>query len=235
MCLPPTSSASRVVKARKPFWGLLYRRQCLLPTARGLLLFSIALVALAAMGLLNVHPFLAASAPVDGEVLVVEGWAPDYALEQAIAEFRRHHYRKMYVTGGPLQQGAPLTGYKTYAHLGGAILIQIGMDIDAVQIVPAPFVRQDRTYASAVALRDWFLEHGAMPAKLDLMSVGVHSRRSRYLLQQALGDGVRVGIISTENRDYDEKRWWQASEGLRAVISEFLAYCYTRCMFHPAH
>jgi len=36
-------------------------------------------------------------------------------FEAAIAEFKQHHYDRLFVTGIPLQQGAPLSEYKNYA------------------------------------------------------------------------------------------------------------------------
>jgi len=35
----------------------------------------------------------------------------------AIAEFKQNHYARLFVTGIPLQQGAPLSEYKNYAYL----------------------------------------------------------------------------------------------------------------------
>ena len=40
---------------------------------------------------------------------MVEGWVPDYVLADAITEFGRHPYSRLYVVGGPLGQGAPLS------------------------------------------------------------------------------------------------------------------------------
>ena len=42
-----------------------------------------------------------------------------------------------------------------------------------------------------------------------------------------------MGIISVENREYDPKRWWKYSEGVREVIGEGVGYVYARFLFHP--
>jgi hypothetical protein len=180
----------------------------------------------------TVHPFLATSAPIPGGALVVEGWATDYALEDAIAEFRRHDYRKLYVTGGPLERGAPLSEYKTYAELGAATLLRLGLDQDAVQAVPAPLVRQDRTFTSAIVLKNWLRQRNAMPTHVNLISLGAHARRSRLLFEKAFAGDLRVGIVAIEDRAYDAKRWWASSNGVRAVVGELLAYGYARLFFH---
>ncbi|HSU55470.1 MAG TPA: ElyC/SanA/YdcF family protein [Candidatus Dormibacteraeota bacterium] len=164
--------------------------------------------------------------------MVVEGWAPDFALRQAMAEFGREHYDKLYVTGGPLEQGAPLSEFKTYAELGTATLVKFGFRTNDVQPVPAPGVAKDRTYSSAVALREWWQQHGEpMPASLNLITLGPHARRSRLLFEKAMGKKVAVGVISIDEHGYDQKHWWRTSQGVRTTIGEAVAYLYARLWF----
>jgi hypothetical protein len=181
----------------------------------------------------SLHPFLAVTAPVLGEVLVVEGWAPDYTFAEAVTEFKRHRYKKLYVTGGPLEQGSHLSERQTYAKLGAAMLVRMGLNNEVVQAVPSPRVRQDRTHAAAVALNGWLRQHNAMPTSLNVISLGAHARRSWLLFGKVLGKKTRVGIIAVEDRDYDPKCWWKTSQGVRLVADELLAYCYARFLFFP--
>jgi len=165
--------------------------------------------------------------------MVVEGWAPDYALEAVIAEFNRNHYDKLFVTGLPLERGAPLSEYKTYAELSAAILIKMGMSSNVVQAVPAAPVRQDRTYAMATSLKRWMSDHGMAPTKVQIMTLGPHARRSRLIFEKAFGKGVKVGVTAIPSTDFDPAHWWTSSEGVRSVIGEALAYAYARVLFHP--
>ena len=212
---------------------MLRRRQCLLPTLRGWVVLIVTLAAVAIIGTREAGKFLTLSDPVQGGVMVVEGWVPDYALEAVIAEFNRNHYDKLFVAGIPLEQGAPLSEYKNYADLGAAILIKMGMSSNVVQAVPAAPVRQDRTYAMASSLKRWMSEHGMSPTKVQIMTLGPHARRSRFLFEKALGKGVTVGITAIPSQDFDPARWWTSSEGVRSVIGEALAYAYARLLFHP--
>jgi hypothetical protein len=173
------------------------------------------------------------NAPISGGVLVVEGWLPDRALEVAVAEFKRNRYEKLFVTGGPLEWGAPLSEYKTYAELGAATLIKLGLSTNSVQAVPAPLVHQDRTYTSAVFLRTWFRENNLAPTQLHLMTVGTHARRSRLLYEKAFGKEVHIGITAIPDEEYDSQHWWRSSQGVRVVISEAIAYGYARFFFNP--
>jgi hypothetical protein len=190
-------------------------------------------VALLILLVRGLHPFLAVNKPLADGLLVVEGWTPDYGLKIALDEFKRNHYEKLYVTGGPLDSGTYLTPYQTYAHLGAATLVKLGLDTNLVQVVPAPLVRQDRTYTAAVSLRKWLLTHGITPTRIQLISEGPHARRSRLLYQMAMGQRVNVGVTAVPCQEYDEQHWWRYSAGVRNVIGEGLAYLYARLLFFP--
>ena len=221
------------MEENKVLWGFLSRRQCLVPTLRGWLVLIVSLAALAIIGARQTGRFLTLSDPVQGGVMVIEGWAPDYALEAVIAEFHRNHYEKLFVTGLPLERGAPFSEYKTYAELSAAILIKMGMSSNVVQAVPAVQVRRDRTYAMATSLKRWMAEHGMAPTKVQIMTVGPHARRSRLIFEKAFGKGVKVGVTAIPSPDFDPAHWWTSSEGVRSVIGEALAYAYARVLFHP--
>ena len=218
---------------KKAYWGLLRRRQCLVPTLRGGLLLLISAAALAVLAGRQAYPFLALSDPVPGGVLVVEGWVPDYILEAALAEYKRNHYSKLFVTGIPLEHGAPLSEYTNYANLGAAVLVKLGLSTNDVQAVPTPLTRRDRTYAMALSLKQWMRAHEMAPTKVNLLTAGPHARRSRLLFEKALGRGVTVGVQAIPARDLDERHWWRSSQGVRAVIGEALAYGYARLLFYP--
>lgn len=158
---------------------------------------------------------------------------PDYGLEAAVEEFKRDHYQKIYVTGGPLEHGSFLSRHRSYAQLGAATLMRLGLDSNVVQAVPAPLVQEDRTYASAVSLKKWLIEHGIQPTRIHLMSDGPHCRRSRLLFQEAMGKDVFIGVTSIPNREYDPQHWWRYSAGVRNVIDEAVAYLYARLVFSP--
>jgi len=178
-------------------------------------------------------PFLAVHRPIAASVLVIEGWVADHAMREGVREFRRGRYERVYVTGGPLDAGAPLSEHKTYAELGRKVLLELGVDASAVVSVPAPWVKADRTYASAVALRDWFRKSGNVPETMNLLSVGPHARRSGFLFEAAFGDATRVGVFKVAEVDYDESRWWTTSAGVRSVLDETIAYWYARLFFRP--
>ena len=195
------------------------------------MLVIVGLIALG--GLRCSYSFLAVNDPSPGGILVVEGWASDYVLATAGEELRQHQYLKLCVTGVPIEDGAPLCEYKTYAERGAAVLIKLGLSTNEVSAVPSPRVRQDRTYTCAKTLRQWLAANNIAVTNIHLVSVGPHSRRSRLLFQKAFGKDIRVGTMAIPSQEYDPARWWRSSAGFRGVTSEQIAYIYARFFFHP--
>ena len=213
---------------------LLRRRMCLVPTWRGWLVILAAGVVLFFGILRGLYPFLAMNEPRPGGVLVVEGWGTEEMMKEVLAEFRREHYDALFVTGGPIDESSPYSEYKTFAELGAAVLARVGGDPKTIRAVPSPKVVQDRTYASAVALKTWMRENGVAAKNVNVVSSGAHSRRSRLLYQKAFGDGTTVGVIPSADRDFDPRRWWASSAGFRSVTGEAIAYLYARLLFRPS-
>ena len=215
------------------FLGLVKRKEYYLPTLRGWLLLLVVVGGLLVALVRGLFWFLAPTAPVDAEILVVEGWLPDAALEKAVTEFRTHNYRLLVTTGGPLREGSYLSVYKSYAELSAASIRKLGIQDSQLVAVPAPRVREDRTYASAVALKLWREASGTRLRSLNLYSLGAHARRSRLMFEKALGKSVVVGVIAVEDPDYDPHLWWTSSSGVRDVLDEAIGYAYAALLFHP--
>ena len=100
-------------------------------------------------------------------------------------------------------------------------------------MVPTRVQTRDRTYSSAVELRRWFEAHHNVPKTLTVATLGPHARRTRLLYEEAFGSQTKIGIISIPDREYDRRRWWRYSEGVKEMISEGAAYLYARFLFQP--
>jgi hypothetical protein len=213
--------------------GLIKRRNVWLPTWRGWVLVFLVVAAALMTGMYRIHAFLAVNQPVGSDVMVVEGWLPDFALKKAVQIFKSQNYHLMVVTGGPLEAGSVLIDYKNYAQLAATILEHMGLEKSLMVVIPAPDVTKDRTYASAVALKNWLTASQLSLKTINLVSLGAHARRSRRLFAQALGPGVTVGIMALEDPRYDHRRWWKSSLGVRMTLGEIIAYGYARFFFKP--
>ena len=201
----------------------------------GLVAVAALLVAAAGLLLLNVYPFLAVTHRVDAHTLVVEGWVHDYAMRVAAEEFRSGSYEMVYTTGGPVEGvGHYINDYSTAASIGAGRLKAAGVPAEFVQMVPSRVMNRNRTYGSALALRNWLQDHQLPVQGINIMTVDVHARRTRLLFQEAFGDAVAVGIIAIPNPDYDSAHWWRYSEGVRDVLGESIAYVYAKIFFYPS-
>ncbi len=218
---------------RMALGSILIRKECWTLSLRGKLLVWSACVGLALTSMRFAYPFLAVTNRMHGEVLVVEGWIPGYALEQAVVLFKGGEYRRVFTSGGITGDGLSATTKRTVADYGASRLRRLGMTNDSVQPIPCWVERKDRTYNAALAVKQWFQENGVSVRSIDIMTLGPHARRSRLLFQKALGKQVKVGVISVEDRDYDPGHWWRTSEGVREVIGEGIAYVYAKVFFCP--
>ncbi|NJL42483.1 MAG: DUF218 domain-containing protein [Pseudanabaena sp. SU_2_4] len=193
-----------------------------------MVIFMGCLTALGSLAILNIHPFLAKSSPINADILVVEGWLPDYAIQSAVTEFKQGSYHKLITIGGSLPRGFYLSEYKTFAELAAATLIALGVDREQLIVVSDPSQSQSRTYNSAVILNQWLSTSELQIKSLNIYTLGTHARRSWLLFKEVLEPQISVGIVANEPLNYDSKNWWHSSEGIRTVISELLAYLYVR-------
>lgn len=215
------------------FLGLLRRREVVLPSLRGYAVLLCFLLGLGFVFIKGIHPFLATDDPIGGELLVVEGWIPDYCWREALTTFRSGGYRLMVVTGGPLPPGMPYSSFGTHAELAATTLKLWGLGSDSIVAVPSYDAIRDRTYAEGVALREWIKSSHKSVTSIDLFTFSGHGRRSRYLYQKALGSSIRVGVFSRRDMGYDPEQWWHYSNGVRRVIDETVAYVYSVTLFRP--
>ena len=220
--------------SRRALWGLLDRKERWSLSRRGRVISVLLGFSTAVLLLLNVQPFLAETHRVNSNLLVVEGWIHEYAIRAAVEEFKKGSYRRVFTTGGPVVGiGHYVNDYQTSASVGADLLKNAGVPPESVQMVPSRVMDRDRTYSSAIALRDWLRDHNAVVRSFNVVTEDTHARRTRLLFQEAFGEGVKVGIIAVPNPDYDAKHWWRYSEGVKDVLMEGVAYVYAKFLFWP--
>lgn len=210
-------------------WKLLRSRTGRVPTLRGWALMLAIGLSLAVGFIFTLNRFLSVTERVAADVVVVEGWIPDFAVRAGLEEFRRGQYREILTTGGPLEVGEFLAEYDTHAKIARATLEKMGAPLGALHAVSAPKVKRDRTYVSAVALREWWSQHESGPLAFNVVTTSAHARRTRLLFEKAFGPEARIGIIAVPDERFDDARWWASSQGFRTVSDELIGYLYARC------
>lgn len=211
---------------------LVRRRETWLPTWQGWLALALVVGGAALFGATRVVGFLSAPDPAPGaRILVVEGWLEQADLRHALAAIRSGRYERVLTTGGPVETWEDPPGRVSSAERAAAFLrAQVPGGV-VVTAVPAPESLKDRTYLSAVVLREWAARAGVQLVAVDLFSAGVHARRSRMMFRAALGPTVTVGVLAAPPRFHDPTRWWASSHGVKTVLAEALGLAFTACCF----
>ena len=207
------------------------RREIWLPTGLGwLLLLGIVGAALAA-ALRFLYPYLAVTEPVGAPIAVVEGWLDPGELDEAAAAIRQGGYRMVVTTGGPLHLWPRSADDGTFAGRAAEYLRSRG--VGPLVAAPSPITHDNRTYKSALMVRDWARRSGIRVERLDIYSRGPHARRSRHFYRLAFRD-ADVGVVALRPDGYDPARWWRSSAGAREVLEQATGLVWTFCFFRPA-
>ena len=209
---------------RKERWGLTYW---------GLIAVILIIVLPSFLFFRNLYPILS---PVDREktdILALEGFVSDYVLADAIREFKQGHYTLLVTTGTPIESGGLLSEYQNTARVAAESLKKMGFDSSRLVVVETDEIMHDRTYNSGLALTHWLHANRPDIKAVNLMTMSVHGARSRILFQSALGDSIRVGIISLPNMFYGPYDWWHSSKGFREVMNEAIGLYYVKLFFRP--
>ncbi len=218
---------------------LFRRRLVWLPTWWGALVVLVIVCSLAAGTVRHLGTWLAPNAPAVGRdglgasTLIVEGWLDDDVLDDALEAVRNGRYTRVVTSGGPIETWREIQPWASYAERAAEHLRRQGLQSIPVVALPARQAANERTYLSALAVRDWLRSQGIAREEVDLFSAGVHARRSQLVYRIAFGPDVEIGILAAQPRRYDVERWWDTSEGAKAVLGELLGLAWTKCCFWP--
>ncbi|WGV28531.1 YdcF family protein [Halotia branconii] len=206
---------------------LIKRQEIWMLTAQGWITFLAASISSIVFIFAHLYPFLAVTSPIKtADILVVDGWISDYALEQAAIEFKNNTYRQLITIGSPVDQGFYLAEYKNFAEIAAATFQKLGVPKEKIVTVVTPQVIKDRTHASAVTLRQWILNANLSIESINIFTSDAHARRSWIIYKNIFAPQIKVGIIAAAPPNYDANKWWSSSEGVRVIISETIAYIY---------
>ena len=217
--------------------SLFSRRHIWLPTWWSALLLVFIALGTTLLALRQLASYLAVDEPATGRdgqgarTLIVEGWLDEDALDDATALIARGRYRRVVASGGPIEGWREDQRWVTYAERAADYLRRHGAR--EVVAVAAPKSMQDRSFVSAVVVRDWLRQQGSAVEAVDLFSASVHARRSRLVYRLAFGRDVEIGVFAAAPRRYSLDRWWTTSDGAKSVLEEAIGLAWTKCCFRP--
>lgn len=239
--MPPTQQSDLDVRrdAQSPrrqqaLGGLFVRRERWSLSVAGKLVVFLVFVLSGIFLMRGLYSFLAVTSPVSSKVLVVEGWMPTYMVEQVARQYQIGKYEKVLLVRPLLKGRNKYESGENVAHYLADTLVELGIPQDRVEIVFHEPSHKDRTYQSALAIKQWLQDHNDSAKAINVATLGPHARRSRLLFEKALEGKLTVGVIALNDQTYDGDHWWRSSEGVRDVPFEFVAYCYVRFLFIPS-
>ncbi|MFZ1688167.1 MAG: hypothetical protein WAU70_12130 [Flavobacteriales bacterium] len=110
------------------------------------------------------------------------------------------------------------SGEPTYAEHCARVLEEAGIAHPAIETVPAGGDPVSRSWANAATLA--FHLKGRGITALDVVTLGIHARRSRALYQEALGQTVVVGVIALPDPECPADGWWKSGKGWYFMLKE---------------
>ncbi len=205
----PTTAAGAPVPygscSSRKLWGILRRKESWSLSWRGWLLLALVVALTACCVVLNIHPFLAVTDHTNADTLVVEGWIQRYAMQKAVEEFKSGRYKRIFTTGGPENgSGGYVNDYQTSASVGAEVLTKkFGIPGDVVQMVPSHVIGRDRTYSSAIALRDWLHQHNLQVQSINIVSTQAIGGATAKVLKTL---SLKASLTSTPSFSSDRRK-----------------------------
>ncbi len=184
------------------------------------------LVLLGVLLFFGLHPFLALSRPVKANLMVIEGWIPDRALNYAIKLFKDKQYRWIVTNGGKIIPPRTATPDATYAEQAKKMLILNGISPQKVFAVKTRRINGSKTYSAARATVAWVTKYKAGINAINVLSLDAHARKSYVLYKKAAGDKLNVGVISIPPVAYQSDCWFFSLYGIRFVLKNLVGYLY---------
>jgi hypothetical protein len=172
-----------------------------------------------------IYGFLAVpTVRVEADIVVVEGWVPSYVVRAAADEFARGGYKAI-VTSGLELEGAEKTGTVDSAATEAALqLEQMGIASTHILICPTPLTNWNKTAKSSRVVTAMLDSLGIHPKGVNVVTIGVHARRTWLAYQHAFGPQVSVGIIQIPEITVNPARWWASSLGIKRVTKGYVAW-----------
>lgn len=209
------------------------KKECTVLTWPAKIIIFVAFTCTFLFVLIKIPLFLSLNSPVNGKYLVLDGIMPDYSIQRAIEIFNNQNYTTVVATGSKLEAGYFFSEKSTMAELTYATFLELGFDSTKIIVLPEGDILKDRTYTSALSLKEYFEKNQITNAEVDILAIGCHARRSKMLFKLALGDNYKVGVYSVPDDSFNINEWWKTSRGVRSVIGESIAYFYAKLFFYP--
>ena len=164
------------------------------------------------------------------DVLIIEGWIGEAALEAAAKEFKQGHYQWVVTAGGPSLDSWGHSSW-SYAKIARDRLILHGITEEHIIMAPCTDVDAQRTRESALAVYNALANQNIHPAALNIFTRGAHARRSRLIYSHIFEPAIKVGVIAWLPEQARTTPWWRSTERSRELLTETIGYLYETLLY----
>lgn len=109
-------------------------------------------------------------------------------------------------------------GMPSFADAMAHDLKTAGINAERIHQLPTTLVSESRTWANAKR----FAQEARLQKieRVDVISFGIHARRSRLTFARACGSAITVGVRCVEDPELQRGRWWHHALGWYKVLRE---------------
>jgi hypothetical protein len=105
-------------------------------------------------------------------------------------------------------------------------LVQLGFDAKKLIKINVPPVLSRHTLTGAADVKRWLEHSGTNVCCVDVLTLGVHARKSWIFSRYAFGGSYQVGIIAVPETSFDPKYWLASRRGTWSVLRNLAGYVY---------
>jgi hypothetical protein len=107
-----------------------------------------------------------------------------------------YRYNSVYDVGSLGGENRIANNYNSSADLFRNKLISAGIDSTKVNVITGERTGINRTLVSALAVKRWIKSSGYEIKGINIISLGIHARRTKLTYRRVLGNSYNIGIIS---------------------------------------
>ena len=111
-----------------------------------------------------------------------------------------------------------INNFNSYAELGRNKLLLTGLDSSLILAITGKKVRFNRTLTSALAFRDWLKISNIEVNGINIVTSGVHAKRTLMTYNKILEKNYEIGIISLPNYKEQNSRKYKVLKTLRETF-----------------
>jgi hypothetical protein len=128
------------------------------------------------------------------------------------------HFNSIYRITDPFNRKTIKYNYSNYADIARNTLLDMGMDSSKVIAVSGGAVTINRTYASAMAVKKWISTSNIKIEGINILSMGLHARRTNFIYNKVLSKEYRLGIISLPDYSLGQSRKTRYLKTIRELV-----------------